>query len=116
MRQITTEGQPGYEHALVIPCATNQAADKFRSLTYQLNGHYASLRGTFKPYLNVSDESLVQLQLFVDKQPPVGATTAVNTTANVNVDVYGRSTIELRITCESPDATAILSGAYLQHR
>jgi hypothetical protein len=108
-------GRPGYDHTLTIPCPTNQAADTSRSVTYLLSSHYQRLHAVLKPYLPVSDESRVRLDVFVDRQPPVGPTVPVNQSAPLDVDVYGRRTVELRITCESPDATAILTDAYLEH-
>jgi hypothetical protein len=109
------EGASGYGHALVIPCATNQATDKFRSVTYLLNGHYTKLHAALRPYLKVSDESVVQVQIFLDQQPPTGKNVVVNAADSVDVDVFGATRMEMRVTCESPDATAILADAYVQH-
>jgi len=109
------DGKPGYDHALVIPCATNQATDKFRSITYVLNRHYAALHATLRPYIKSGDESVLQIQVFLDQQPPAGKNIQVNTADTIDVDVFGATKMEVRITCESPDATAILADAYLRH-
>jgi hypothetical protein len=108
-------GTAGYENTVVIGCPTNQTGDLTRSVVYDLRNRYTAFHAKLRPFLNAPDESKVRFEVFVDSDLPARRDVKVNATDTVDVDVAGHKRMELRISCESPDATAIFADAYLVH-
>jgi hypothetical protein len=108
-------GKSGYDHALVIRCPANQSGDGFRSVTYALEKRYTSFHATLLPYFGAPDEAKVRYEVYLDDQRRSSTDVPVNTTGAVDVDVYGAARMEVRVSCEQPDAVGILADAYLVH-
>jgi hypothetical protein len=108
-------GRSGYDHPLVIACATGQPTDQFREVRYALFKRYLTLTATVDAYESSPDESLVQVRFFRDSQPPVDRTIQVATSAGLTLDLAGVDTLVVRVTCQAPSASAILANARLQH-
>ncbi len=99
----------------MIPCATGDDTDVSRSVAYALDGRYTDFHARLQPFLDAVDESRVQFQVFVDSQPPKAKNVLVNASDVLDVSVAGHNRMEIRVTCEAPNATAILADAYLRH-
>ncbi len=106
---------PAYAHALTVHCATNQTTDQFRRVRYQLLGRWAHLHLTVHAYAPGPDESAVQVEVFLDDQRAAGQTVTVGHSADVDAALDGVQKMELRITCQSPNDSAVLTAATLRH-
>ncbi len=109
------DGKPGYDHPVVIPCATGQPTDQFREVSYSLRQRWLSFTATVYAYEGAPDESIVQVRLYLDNASPVERNLKVGTSGTVTVSLAGVTTLRVRVTCESPNASAIFAGAWLKH-
>jgi hypothetical protein len=106
---------PGYAHAVVIPCGSNNVGDQKRDVAYLLGSRFVSMTATVHAYKATSDESHVQVTIFADDRQPDAATMEVNAAQDITVDLDGVKRMTVRVVCDLPGATAILSGATLTH-
>jgi hypothetical protein len=108
-------GPAGYDHPIFIGCATGQPRDQFREVSYSLRQRYRSLTATIVAYKGAPDEARVQVRFYPDTQPPVERNLTVGTSTELTLSLVTIDTLRVRVTCEAPDASAILSGAWLTH-
>jgi len=106
-------GRPGYDHPIVVGCATGTAIDQVRDVRYVLGRRYTDLHATVAAYAGTADGSLVQVRLYRDSQVPVQRTVAVGASTGLDLDLTGVDRLLVRVTCQSPEAFAILAGARL---
>jgi hypothetical protein len=108
-------GPSGYDHPIFIGCATGAPRDQFREVSYSLRQRYRSLTGVIFAYKGAPDEARVQVRFYPDTQSPVEENLTVGGSAQFTMSLINIDTLRIRVTCEAPDASAILSGAWLTH-
>jgi len=107
--------QPGYAAPLVMPCPTNNTGDKDSSITFLLHGHFLELDANMRPYHTNSDESQIQYSFYPDSSPRLNYLINVNSAQPTAITLDGVQKLTVTIRCDDPDATAILTNAYLIH-
>jgi hypothetical protein len=108
-------GQPGYEHAVAIPCGTNSGSDTHRAVTYLLSRRYLGLQATVHIYKAGADETKVTVKAFPDNRAAETVTLTVGESGALSLDLADVTKLTLDVVCERPGATAVLAGAALQH-
>jgi hypothetical protein len=108
-------GQPGYDHAVAIPCGTNNVGDQQRRVAYVINKRYLDLHAVVRVYKKASDESNVRVSAFPDSGTPVIAMMEVNQSRDLSVDLDGVQRLSIEVACDLPDAVAVLTDARLTH-
>ena len=118
----TLRGQPGYQHAVVIACPTNQSDDKERSVTYLLRGRYLDLSGTAVPAFSGDREATARVTVLTglrerDDTMTWREQTARNSTmdkpAGVTAEVAGAEELTLRVQCSHPEGVVVLADIRL---
>ncbi|MFJ6166391.1 hypothetical protein ACIQH6_14860 [Micromonospora orduensis] len=120
-RQLT--GQPEYDRPIVIGCPTNSGADKQRDVTYRLQRRYLDLTSTVRPFFSSADERdgivLVYAQVAIRQRD--GTITRVtrgqqfdarmDNPQKLTADLEGADELTLRIQCQYPGGSVILTDA-----
>ncbi|MEU4402331.1 hypothetical protein [Micromonospora orduensis] len=120
-RQLT--GQPGYDRPVVIDCPKNAGADKQRDVTYRLQRRYLDLTSTVRPFFSSTDDRdgivLVYAQVGIRQRD--GTITRVtrgqqfdarmDNPQKLTADLEGADELTLRIQCQYPGGSVILTDA-----
>jgi hypothetical protein len=102
------QGQPGFERAVVIACASNQVNDQFREVTYSVRGRYHRFDSAVRSYTESADDVRLQIQVFRDGGVAGDQTVSAGTTSTLGGTVDGAGQVRIRVTCELPGSVAIL--------
>jgi hypothetical protein len=107
--------QSTYNNAVLIHCGSGNVGDQFPDVTYTLNGRYIQFHTGIFAYEPKPEDLSVQLSVSLDQQSPVATTVAIGKTGVVDLAVDGVIQLNLRVSCDTPNATVILTGAYVVH-
>ncbi|MEV7330247.1 hypothetical protein [Micromonospora sp. NPDC093244] len=120
-RQLT--GQPGYDRPVVIDCPKNAGPDKQRDVTYRLQRRYLDLTSTVRPFFSSTDDRdgivLVYAQVGIRQRD--GTITRVtrgqqfdarmDNPQKLVADVEGADELTLRVQCQYPGGSVVLTDA-----
>jgi len=108
-------GRPGYEHAVTLPCGSNNTGDTKRVVSYLLEKRYVSLSADVRSYKEKPDEYKVQIRFYADNQQPQAVELGVNEQQPFTMPVDGVKKLTLELTCERPGAVVMLANARIEH-
>jgi hypothetical protein len=106
--------QPGYEHAVTVPCGSNNSGDRSRVVTYLLERRYVSLSADVRSFQEKVDEYKVEMRFYADNQQPRTVQIGVNEHQPFTMSVDGVKKLTLELTCERPGAFVSLTNAWLE--
>lgn len=116
-------GRPGYEHAVVVSCPSNQSDDKVRTVTYQLRGRYLDFAGTVQPHFGTDREAPARVRAMAGYRERDDTMTrevrgsqfnaSMAATAPLEADVERAEELTLQVECGHPDGVVILTDARL---
>jgi hypothetical protein len=105
-------GQAGYEHAVTVPCGSNNSGDTKRQVTYLLERRYVTFTADVRAYKKPADEYKLQLRVYADNAQPQVVELQPDQRAPLSMSVDGVKKLMLEVTCERPGGQLTLAGAW----
>ncbi|MDG4758727.1 hypothetical protein [Micromonospora sp. WMMD710] len=116
-------GQPEYDRPIVIGCPTNSGADKQRDVTFRVQRRYLDLTSTVRPFFSSPDDrdGVVFVSAQVAIRQKDGTVTRVtrgqqfearmDSPQDLVADIEGADELTLRVQCQYPGGSVILTAA-----
>ncbi|MET7866736.1 hypothetical protein [Micromonospora taraxaci] len=117
------DGRSEYDRPIVIGCPTNSGADKQREVTFKLQRRYIDLTSTVRPFFSAPDDhdGVVLVYALVAIRQTDGTITRVtrgqqfdarmNSPRDLTADIEGADELTLRVQCQYPGGSVILTAA-----
>jgi hypothetical protein len=100
---------------LSMPCASGQASDRQRVVQYELAGRYTALTGKLTVSKASDADTKLQMKIFTDERQAADFVLTKGNPAVLDVPLSGAQTLEIQLTCESPDSEMTMSAPTLMH-
>lgn len=96
---------------VTMPCGTNNSEDTFREVEYWLRGAYRSFTAQVEVSAVAAAEVHTQLEVLTDRVRRGNLVLSGAQTRSVSAAVDGGATLQLRLTCQQPNAVVTIRDA-----
>jgi hypothetical protein len=103
----------GTSGVLEMPCATADGVDRYRAVRYSLLKSYRSLQTHVTSGGAARSETKAQVEFIVDNIVVANRVLLRDQSADMDVSLTGKQTLELRLTCEEPAGKVTFERSYL---
>jgi hypothetical protein len=100
---------------LTMPCASGSASDRQRTVEYELAGRYVNLSATLVVAKAPDSDAALQVKILTDEQQAKSVVLTSGKPEPVNVALDGKQSLEIQLTCQSPDSAITISAPTLTH-